>query len=311
MNSIASGIGIDVSKERLDVKIPGIKAFTCSNTLKDIEELITKLPKGLPIIMESSGGYERLATRRLRSHGYAVRLLNPKKAKQFAQAMGRNAKTDPLDATMLGLAGVVMPVPIERSHEVQGLCDHSRCINKLSKQLEAVRKQIHSPELDFVAKESLRRSEAFLHQEKKQLENEFIHRVKTSGAASNYKLMQTIPGIGPVTARVIVSELPVDINALSARQIASYAGLAPMDNTSGQCVKKKRLGTGNKHLKGAMYCPAMSCIRFQKWAGELYTKLKGKGKSHQSAMVAVMRRLLMQIVAVLKRGTPWKLEMTK
>jgi transposase len=310
MNSIASGIGIDVSKGRLDVKVPGSKAFALSNTKEGIEELLVRLPEGLPVVMESSGGYERLATRLLRSDGYAVRLLNPKKAKQFADAMGRNAKTDPLDATILGLAGVVMPTPIEKTEERQALCDHSRRINKVTKLLEGTRKQLQSPELDSFALASLLRTEVFLVGEKKRMEKEFAKRVKATSVALNYKLLQTIPGVGPITARIVVTELPQDLENLSARQLASYAGVAPMDNSSGQSEKKKRLSKSNKHIKAALYCPAISCIRYQPWATELYAKLTTKGKSHQSAVVAVMRRIMMQIVAVLKRGTPWAKEFT-
>ena len=219
--------------------------------------------------------------------------------------MGRNAKTDPLDAEILGLAGVIMPTPIEKTQERQGLCDHSRRIQKVTKQLEGVRKQLQSPELDSYALDSLLRTEVFLDGEKKRLEKEFALRVKTTNMACNYRLVQTIPGVGPVTARVIVTELPLDLANLSPRQLAGYAGVAPMDNTSGLSEKKKKLSKGNKHLKAALYCPATNCVRFQTWASELYEKLIAKGKSHQSAIVAVMRRLLLQIVAVLKRGTPW------
>jgi transposase len=309
MKSIASGIGIDVSKGRLDVKVPGLKAFAHSNTVEGIQEILCKLPDGLPVIMESSGGFERLAVKLLRTAGFTVKLLNPHRAKQFASSMGCNAKTDPLDAEFLGLAGVIMPTPIEKTQERQALCDHSRRIQKLKCQLEGVKKQMQSPELDSIALESLKRTEAFFEGEIKLLEKLFVQRVKTTEKANDYKLVNTVPGVGPVTARIAVSELPANLDNLTARQIASYAGLAPMDNSSGKRIGPKRIHKGNKHLKAALYVPAMNCVMFQPWGKELYTKLKAKGKKHQSAVVAVMRRLLMRIIAVLKRGTPWEKEM--
>lgn len=305
MKSIASGIGIDVSKGRLDVKVPGLKAFACSNTDEGVKELLSKLPDGLPVIMESSGGFERLAVRHLRAAKVSVKLLNPGRARMFAKAMGGHAKTDPLDAQFLGLAGVIMPTPIEKTQERQALCDHSRRIQKLTKQLEGVRKQKQSPELDSLAFESLSRTETFFAGEIKLLEAQYVKRIKATKMAQNYKLVQSIPGVGPVTARVIVSELSQELENLSPKQITSYAGLAPMDNSSGKSEKNKRTHKGNKHIKAILYCPALTCVRTQSWAADLYQKLVQKGKPHRSAVIAVMRRLLIQIVAVIKRGTPW------
>lgn len=309
MKSIASGIGIDVSKGRLDVKVPGLKAFAHSNTVEGLQEILCKLPGGLPVIMESSGGFERLAVKLLRAAGFTVKLLNPHRARQFASSMGCNAKTDPLDAEFLGLAGVVMPTPIEKTQERQALCDHSRRIQKLKVQLEGVKKQMQSPELDILAAESLERTEAFFKGEIKLLEQQFLIRVKITEKARDYELIHSVPGVGPVTARIVVSELPSELENLTPRQIASYAGIAPMDNSSGKRVGPKRIRKGNKHLKAALYVPAMNCVMFQPWAKTLYETLKAKGKTHRAAIVAVMRRLLTQIVAVLKRGTPWEKEM--
>ncbi len=116
----------------------------------------------------------------------------------------------------------------------------------------------------------------------------------------------SVPGVGPVTACAVVAELPDDLSGVSTAQAAAYAGLAPLDDSSGKRDGPKTVGRGNARLKAALYMPALGLVRRPGWARDLYTRLKDKGRRHQAAIVAVMRKLLTRVVAVLKRGTPWQ-----
>lgn len=306
MNSISSAVGIDVSKDRLDVKIPGAKWFHVENSRRGLGQLLAKLPREYPVCLESSGGYERLAVRTLREGGIQVKVLNPCRAKQFARSIGQRAKTDKLDAEFLGHAGQVLPCPIEKSAERQALCDLSRHIQRLKGILAGIRKQLKTPCLDASVKSSLLRQRDFLRGEIRTMEKAFAQAIEASRSAKDYHNVLSMFGAGPVTARIVVTELPDDLSGLSSQNVASYAGLAPMDNSSGRRIGHKYIGRGNVRLKSALYTPAIGALKRETWAREFYTRLRSKGKSHQTAMVAVMRRILIRIVAVLKRGTAWQ-----
>ena len=112
--------------------------------------------------------------------------------------------------------------------------------------------------------------------------------------------------MGPATARVLLCELPEDLPERTPAQICSYCALAPLDDSSGARRGPARLGQGNRRVKAALYMAAMCAVRTQRWAKELYARLRSKGRAHQQAICAVMRRLLLRAVAVLKRGSPWK-----
>lgn len=306
MESITSAVGIDVSLAHLDIRIEGKKPFKVKNTTECIAAFASTLPAGSLIALERSGGYERLAVNLLRAAGHDVRPFNPLAVKRFGQSMGRKAKTDPLDAKTLSDAGRTLPAPRVKSEERESLCDHARHLHRLKTDLAKVKKRLQRPGLADCLVASLRRELAFLEGEVKAMHAEFAVRTKASVCAQDYELALSVPGVGPVTAGAVVAELPDDLSDLSPAQIASYAGLAPLDNSSGKCDGARRIVRGNIRLKAALYMPAMRAATQDEWAKTVYRRLRDNGKSHQSAVVAVMRRLLMRIVAVLKRRTPWQ-----
>lgn len=306
MCSLAWEVGIDVSKDELVVSIGGAKPFAVSNTQEGVEELARRLPPGCRVHLECSGGYERTAQRGLGEAGFRVCRHNALKARRLAQALGKTAKTDPIDARALSLSAGLLDAPVGRSEERQSLADLSRAIDTLKETVAGYKKRRGMPEMDGDAKGAYDAAIQMLSKLAKDLEETFVQRVESSSLAASYHLLLSVPHIGPVAARGCLCEMPENLRSQSPSQICSYAGLAPVDDSSGKRCGPSRLGRGNSRLKKVFYMPAVSSILLQTWAKELYTRLKDKGRTFQQAIVAVMRRILLRVVAVLKRGSPWQ-----
>jgi transposase len=306
MHIVTSEVGIDVSKEWLDVCIDGGKPFRVSNTAQDCALLSGRLPKGCVVHLESSGGYERTVSRALRAAQVEVRTHDPLRVRRISQASQGKAKTDLIDARNLSRTGAWLPKRAPKTLEREALADHSRAIDELKATAAEFLVRAKANELDSIAKSAYLEAASFLRLRAQELEQQFIRRVKASSLAQKYELALTVPSVGAAMARVCVSELPEDLSEFSSAQISSYAGLAPLDNSSGKRTGRSQLGRGNSKLKRACYMPAVSAVKSQPWAKSLYSRLRAKGRLHQQAIVAVMRRLLVRVVAVLKRGSPWQ-----
>lgn len=311
MHIVAEEVGIDVSKDWLDVSVGGRKAFRTSNTVGGIEQLLDRIPRAAVTHMESSGGYERLAHHELRLRGYQVRVHNPRKVRRLADVLGVSAKTDGVDARHLSNSGSMLPKPSDKSKERELLCDLSRAIATLKGNSSAYKKRIQTPELDPAALKAFKEVIKVLEAQIRELEKQFSQRMKASPFKGRYILLRSVPAIGPVTARVLISELHEDMSSIRPCQVCSYGALAPLDDASGKTVRNSRLGKGNLHIKAAMYMPALWAIAHENWARGIYDRQKAKGKNHQQAIVPVMRKLLERAAVVLKRGTPWENEHPK
>ena len=307
MKSISRYFGLDVSKPFLDLALDGSKKTTrFTNTEEGADALAKGFGPGDFVAMERTGGYERLVLRKLKEAGVAACAYNPCRVKEHSHSMGHRAKTDALDALRIAEAGKALPAPSFKTQEREELCGLSRCIQDVKSRLADVRKKMKVPGLSLAHRASLYRQAESLKTEIKVAGEEFKALVLSSPLAEEYLLAQTVPGVGAVTARVVVTELSEGYAELDRGKVTCYAGLAPLDNASGKTVKAKRLAKGNWRLKAAFYMPALRAVRNQEWAKTLYARLRSQGKSHQSALVPVMRRLLVRVFAVLKRGTPWQ-----
>lgn len=311
MNIVSPQVGIDVAKDELLVCVESGKPFQVFNTEEGCQALVPALPAGSIVHLECSGGYERKVERILKQAGIQVHRHNALKARRLSQALGIAAKTDPVDSRALSNFGALLAEPHSKSIERQRLADFSRSIDKVKQTIAQYKKRRNIPELDEDAKSFYTEVIELLEQLAIEREKAFARRIKASSLADKYKLLMSIPNIGPATARVCICELPENADTQNPAQICSYAGLAPIDDSSGKRNAPKHLGRGNSRLKKAFYMPAISALLFQPWARALYARLMAKGKTHQQAIVPVMRRLLVRVVAVLKRGSPWMEETSK
>lgn len=303
--SIERTIGIDVAKSHLDICVPGRKLERIANN----EDSLRQWAEGLApqrVVMEASGGYERTAVRLLGQMGFSAEVLNPRKVRRLADALGSGAKTDQLDAELLSRAGGILASRATPAPEQARLKDMTRHARRLAERLAALRKQAAIPELCPLVADSIQREIEFVCQELERFRAELASSVSQEQQA-DVRLLKSIPGIGITTALVLLAELPENLEQFSAAQLSSYAGLAPMDFSSGTKTGQKRIRKGNGHIKRILYCAALVVLRGKSEDRQFYDRLRERGKAHQAAAVAVMRRLLKRAVLVLKRKKPWVL----
>lgn len=310
MSIVASQVGIDVASQELVTSIDEGKPFCTPNTQEGAEQIARSLPAGCTVHLESTGGYERIALRVLRNAGFDVRIHNPLRARRVAQGTGSGAKTDPIDAVMLSEKGKLLPLHEPKAAERRDLADFSRAIDTIKETIAGYKKRRGMPELDQAAKDAYDAVINVLQAQAKQLEKSFVKRVKNSPYNEQYKLAISVRCVGPVAARVCVCELPEDFKLKPTNHSTSYAGIAPIENSSGK-RKKAHIGRGNARLKGGIYMCAVTALRDEPWARTLYTRLIAQGRTHDQAIVPIMRRILVRVVCVLKRGSPWQAEPPK
>jgi len=311
MESIAIKVGIDVSKDSLDVCIgrsDGQKRYRFANSEQGVSQLAEVLGGGEYLIaLEATGRYESLARHMLESAGFNVAVQNPRCVRSLAKGMGIQAKTDGIDARVLSQTAELCAKNEPRSKEREALGDLSRTIETMKKERSGHKMRLGVPGLSEAAAASILRIVRALDAEIKTLEKEFVRQIKGSSLWTSYKLVQTVFGAGPVLARIAVCELPENLEEWSGRQLASYAAVAPLDNSSGKRAGKARVGKhGNLHLKAGLYMPALSAVREGGWGRETYLRLCAKGLEHQQALIPVMRKMLLRIVCVMKRGSAWQ-----
>jgi len=306
MNSIA--VGIDVSKATFVVSIDKAKPFELANTQAKCLELAQRLPKGAIIHLEATGGYERWVRHTLEAKGFVVHLHNPLNARRMSQARSVKAKTDPIDAIQLAESGPMLPQRKPKSLEHEHLADHSRTIDTFVKMVASLKKNLNRPCLDEIAAQGLALAIEDLEHRIQELEASFATRIRSSSFGAHYTLSQSIPGVGPVTARRVLAELPANYLEATGSQLASYAGMVPLDYESGKFKGKAHIGRGNSRLKGSTYMAALSLLASDPSFKAHYHRLRERGSCHQQAIVPLMRKLLIRIVAVLQRGTPWTKE---
>jgi transposase len=304
MSSIA--VGIDVAKDFFLISINQAKAFEVKNKESDLLRFIAKLPKNAICHMEASGGYERKAVSLLRKAQIEVRVHNPLKVKRLAQGLGFSAKTDALDAVMLGKVGPMLSSTKPKSEERMKLTELSRTIDSLRDTCTKFKLEIQTLDPQSYAhrvlKKAIEENTTIIEEAKAG----FLAMLKETAHYTDYKLLLSTPGIGPETARILICELPEDVKTSKSNSMASYAGLAPLDHSSGKSKGKARIFGGNTKIRTALYMPALVVIRTENWATETYAKHKASGKPHQLIMVAIMRKLLLRAVAVIKRGTKYE-----
>lgn len=312
MESVLKEVGNDVSKLYLDISVGGEKPFRVSNTVEGIAQMLGRTGTNIRVFLESSGGYERLSCRELRRHGVEVRILSPYRVRKAAQANGPKAKTDKIDAKWLAKVGPTMEFwRHPRTQAEEEALDLSRTIETLKTHAARLRNTKSKMLMDPVAAAALERGAQSLDKEAKALQKEFEERIKGTKMGDWFELALTVPYVGVNLARQCVCEFPDDIRNRKHGQLTGYVGLAPIDDSSGQRTNHSGIARGCSRLKKALYMPALSCIGNQQWAIDAYTKLRAMGKSFRTAIVAIMRRLLIRIIAVIKRGSPWQVEPTR
>ena len=304
-------VGIDVSKDRLDVHVwPSREAFAVSRDGEGLEQLIERLQRLSPrlIAIEATGGFETIAAAAIAGAALPLAIVNPAQVRHFAQAVGKRAKTDPIDAEVIArFAEAVKPepraLPDEQARLLAELVARRRQIIEM---IVAERQREKRAEKVRVRK-SLARTIKTLEQELPQIDNDIDTLVRGSPAwREKEDLLVSFPGVSNTLARTFLAELP-ELGRLSRREIASLAGLAPYTRQSGRWKGKSMIGGGRAPLRTALYMAALSAIRCNRTLKVFYQRLLSAGKPKMVGLIAVARKILTILNAMVRDKKEWQI----
>lgn len=302
-------VGIDVSKATLAVAIyPGGPAFSVANRAGGHHELLRVLKdfEVKRIVLEATGGYEQDVMHALAKTGYAVVRVPPHRSRAFATALGKHAKTDPIDAEVL--ARMAQSLDLEptavASEDERELRELVQRREQLVQWRDDERRRMHQTRSPWVRR-SLESMIAQLEAEIRRCTMEIerlLQRVNTEA----YQRLLAIPGIGPVTAASLMAYLG-ELGHLKGRQMSALVGVAPYNAESGKTSGKRQIRGGRSRLRRILYMATLSVIRAQPDFKARYQALRQRGKCAKVAIVACMRVLLVRINAMMRDQTEWRM----
>jgi len=302
-------VGIDVSKDRLDLAIleeRRIRQYT--NTVGGIKELVKDMKELMPalIVVEVTGGYERAIVYALFEAGLAVARVSGYRARQYAQAKGRLAKTDELDALNLADYGKHVQLRLFEAKSEQGQRISGKLARRrqLGEMLKAEKNRLRLVYGDIGP--SIERVIEFLMGEIKQLDQEIRAYVDNDPEwLEQEQLLRSVKAVGPVTAVTLLAELP-ELGKLDGKQIASLVGLAPINRDSGKRSRYRKTGKGRPSVRNVLYMAVLTGIRYNPVIKKQYDGLVSRGKVKKVAVIACMRKLLTILNAMLRDQQPFR-----
>jgi transposase len=302
-------VGIDVSKDRLDVHaLPGGELFAVSRDAAGLEALVEQLLPLAPttVAVEATGGFETVVAASLGAASLPVVVVNPAQVRAFAQAVGKRAKTDPIDAAVIAhfVAATkpeVRPLPDAETRMLSDLVTRRRQIIQM-----IVAERQREKRAPARMKKSIVRLTKALQKELTAIDEDIDDAVRGSPVwREKEDLLSSVPGIGATIARTIIAELP-EVGTLDRRQVAALVGLAPFTRQSGQWRGRSFIGGGRATVRSALFMGAMAAIRFNPQLRNFHQRLIAAGKPKMVAIIAVARKLLTILNAILRDRRPWQ-----
>ena len=303
-NTSETYVGIDISQKWLDIHIlPADAKDRLTNDEKGVRKLIKIMTKYSPkvILMEGSGGLERLPATMLAQAGLPVAIVNPRQVRQFARAAGILAKTDAIDAQIIARFGQAMQVepryaPDETRNELRALVTRREQLVDMLKAEKVRLQRAYDKSVQNSHDHVIEVIQIELDNVNKQIDNLIqnspIWRVTD-------QILQRIKGIGPQMARMVIAALP-ELGQVNRREIASLVGVAPFNDDSGKRTGQRRIRGGRPHVRRVLYMAAVAAIRFNPQIKAFHDKLQEKGKKNKVIIVACMRKLLIIMNATIK-----------
>ncbi len=302
-------VGIDVSKDRLDVHVlPSGEAFQVGRDAAGMEAMVARLaPVGAQLIgLEATGGFETVVAASLAAAGLPVVVVNPAQIRAFANALGKRAKTDPIDAAVIArfMAATRPPVRQLPDAATAALADLVARRRQIIQMIVAERQRERNATRR--TQRSIARLLKALQKELTDMEQDIDETVRGSPVwREKEDLLASVPGVGPVISRTLIAELP-ELGTLDRRAIAALAGLAPWTRQSGKWRGRSFIGGGRTSVRTALFNGARVAARWNPPLRDFYQRLVSAGKPKMQAFVAVARKLLTILNAVLRDKTPWQ-----
>jgi transposase len=303
-------VGIDVSKDRLDVAVrPSGEAFVVERNAAGLELLVARLKELAPhlVALEATGGFETVATAALAAAKLPVVVVNPAQIRSFAKAIGQRAKTDPIDAAVIAhfaeaTKPEVRPLPDEATRLLADLVARRRQIIEMIGAERQRERRMSVPRL----RKSVVRVVKTLEKELVEIDAEIDDAVRGSPVwREKEDLLVSVPCIGRVIARTLIGELP-ELGQLDRKEIAALAGLAPFSRQSGQWRGKSFIGGGRTVVRTVLFMGALVAKRHNPVLKAFFDRLIAAGKPKMVALIAVARKLLTILNAIIRDNRPWQ-----
>jgi transposase len=307
-------VGIDASQAHLDVYVlPADRACRVNNTPAGHRQLVDFLrpfaatPAEIRVVLESTGGLEIPVAVCLETAGFEVAIIKPERARYFAKASGQLAKTDAIDARVLAefaqaVKLTIRPLPPEELRHFRDLLDRR---GQLVEMRTMETNRLGTTTLDH-ARRSIDKHIRWIDREIHTLEDELDRRVAQNPKWKEIdEILQSIPGIGPQTARTLIGQLP-ELGQVDRKVIGHLVGLAPLADDSGVTDGPRHIVGGRKQVRNALYMAAIAAIRWNPLCKALYTRLRQHGKKAKVALIAVAHKLLTIANAMIRDHQPWR-----
>lgn len=303
-------VGIDVSKDRLDVAVrPYGEAWSVSCDEEGIAELLRQLQAQNPtlIVLEATGGFETPVVVALAERDFKVVVANARQVRDFAKATGRLAKTDRIDAAVLAQFAEVMRPPVRalpdvKARALEALLTRRRQVVDM---ITAEGNRLFSCH-DAEVKKDIEAHLAYLKGRRDLLDKELLTVVKADPDWNQKaKLLKSVPGVGPVLCVTLLAELP-ELGHLSGKRIAALVGVAPINRDSGKLKGYRGTWGGRSSIRQPLYMASLVATKRNPVIRDFYERLRAGGKKPKVALVACMRKLLVILNAMLRSGSPWQ-----
>jgi transposase len=309
MKSAPAFVGIDVSKDYLDVASTGdneVRRLT--NGPSGWTLLVELLGETAPerIVVEATGGFERPLAMILATAGLPVAVVNPRRVRQFARSTGRLAKTDAIDARILARFGeAVRPalrlLPDQATHELQALVLRRLQLIEMLK-AERNRLRLAPTSVQFSLKRSIDSLQTWLSD----VEAEITDAVESTPVwREKSQLLRSVPGAGRILAVTLLAALP-ELGSLNRWQIAALVGVAPLNQDSGHFRGRRRVWGGRTQIRPVLYMAALVASQHNPVIRAFYQRLLQAGKPRKLALTACMRKLLIVLNALARDANPWQ-----
>ena len=313
MSSSSINIGIDVSKETLDIAVHETGAhWTCPHGFTEFSALVNSLQGLNPsrIIVESSGGIENLLVSALAAAGLPIIVVNPRQVRDFARATGQLAKTDRLDAFLLARFGATLepairPLKSAETQELEALiARRAQLVSMLTAERLRLQQAQHQQRHSIVS--DLKAHISWLEKRLDRCEDDLSRLLHSSPLwRTRDERLQSVPGVGPITSLVLIADLP-ELGQLPDKQIVALCGLAPHARDSGKWHGKRTTRGGRAQVRTALYMAALVATKHNLVIKAFYRRLLKAGKAKKVALTACMRKLLVILNAMFRNQTSWQ-----
>jgi transposase len=305
-------VGIDVSQAELVVAIAGTPGtWMVANDAGGYRALVERLSPLHPtrIVLEATGGYERLVTAALAAAALPAIVVNARQVRDYARATGQLAKTDALDAHVLArfaaaVRPAIRPLPDAAQEELDALVLRRRQLVEMLV-AERLRRAQATGRARYAMRKGIEKHIRFLVRELGETDTTLGALVEASPLwRVKDNLLQSVPGIGPTVARTLLAELP-ELGTLSRGAIAKLVGVAPLNADSGRHRGERHIWGGRAVVRTALYMAALTATRHNAPIRAFYGRLLARGKPKKLALIACARKLLTILNQLLRTGQSW------